>query len=212
MKRTILWISVALAIWISIFVIIKIVSSPTEYGDIKPIQKSDHTLGSGPIELIEYSDYQCPACAGFHYMVKDILAEFGNYITFAYRHFPLKTIHPNSTLASQAAEAAGYQGKFFEMSDLLFINQKEWGYQSESDIRKTFTTYASTLGLDLEKFLNDMTAKDTESTVSTSYNKAMQAGLSSTPSFFLNGKKVQNPRTPDEFRALIRTAINENTQ
>ncbi len=160
---------------------------------------------NGQVTLIEYSDFQCPACAAYYPVVKQLEKDFPN-LTIVYRHFPLPQ-HSNAKIASQAAEAAGAQGKFWEMHDLLFDNQTAWS--EEQNATNIFEAYAKKLGLDLEKFKTDSNSQATK----TNIQADIQSGdkeISGTPTFFLNNQKIQNPQGYDEFRSTIEKAISNS--
>jgi len=157
------------------------------------------------VTIIEYSDFQCPACLGYVPVIKALIGEFENDIRFVYRHFPLKGTHPNAAPAARAAEAAGRQGKFWEMHDQLFDNQASWSGLFSA--KKSFVTYAEKIGLDLEQFETDYDSKEIIAKVDDQYDSALAMGLNSTPSFLVNGKRINNPRTLEEFRALIQSAL-----
>ena len=116
-----------------------------------PVSGRDHILGSATATrmLLEYGDYECPFCAAAHPVVKQLLRTVGDEVTFAFRHFPLTQIHPQAELAAEAAEAAGSQGSFWEMHDVLFENQPRL---ADADLRR----YADRVGLDVERFDADM--------------------------------------------------------
>jgi protein-disulfide isomerase len=159
-------------------------------------QKAD----SGEVTFVEYADFQCPACGAFNPLVQKLKAAYAGRVTFVFRHFPL-AMHPNALPASLAAEAAGAQGKFFEMSDILFSKQAEWSdSKTATDI---FVTYATVLGLDTEQFKKDMVREDLKQKIVDSYKGGIKAKVGGTPSFFINGVKVENPKgnTIDEVYA-----------
>ncbi len=176
-----------------------------DMGSVSAISANDWAKGAAnsKVSLIEYSDFQCPACASYFPIVKQVMERYGNEITFAYRHFPLPQ-HENAVAAAIAAEASGIQGKFWEMHDLLFENQTEW--ESLADAQPIFTTYATTLGLDLTKFAADSARSELETKVVTSAQQADNAGVSATPTFFLNGKKIM-PRNYDDFSSQIEAIL-----
>lgn len=141
---------------------------------------------SAKVTIIEYSDFECPACAAAAPLIKDLLSEYGNDVRFVYRHFPLPS-HRNSEVAAYAAEAAGEQGKFFEMHDLLFEKQDEW---RAGDPTGKFREYAALLGLDTEKFVVDMNSGEVKSKVAADKASAYGARINATPTFFVNGKSI----------------------
>ena len=170
------------------------------------VSERDWSLGSktAGVVLIEYGDYQCPACAAYHNFTKQLVAEFGENITFVYRHFPLRRIHPNTDISAQAAEAAGKQGKFWEMHDLLFKNQNAWAKSLSAE--RIFVEYAATLGLNTEQFKNDLDSDEIKDKINQDLASAEKANLPGTPSFFLNGQAIENPQSYDQFRILITQA------
>ncbi len=168
---------------------------------VSAIVASDQIKGDreAKIILIEYSDFQCPACAAYAPIVKQIAEEFKDSAVFVYRHFPLSQ-HKNAELAALAAEAAGKQGKFWEMHDLIFENQNEW---SESQIaEELFVKYATELNINIGQFKNDLISKEIKDKVKNDLRSGEKNGVNSTPTFFLNNKKIQ-PRSYDEFKQLI---------
>lgn len=152
--------------------------------------------------IVEYSDFQCPACKAYAPIIKELTDKYQDQLVFVYRHFPLKQIHLQAELAAQASEAAGNQGKFWEMHDLLFANQEQWAENPSA--RSLFLGYAQELGLDLDRFRQDLNHKDTKVKVKADYLSALKLNLNSTPTFFINGAKVENnPRSVDEFIELL---------
>lgn len=153
------------------------------------------------VVLIEYSDFQCPACASYYPLVKALHEESGDSLLVVYRHFPLSQIHVNAEPAARAAEAAGRQGKFWEMHDVLFERQKEW--LEDRNVIGAFSVYAGALGLDTGRFINDFNSQEVKERVRRDYQSGFRAGVAGTPTFFLNGKKIQNPRSYEEFKKII---------
>ena len=155
------------------------------------------------VTLVEYSDFQCPACASFQPVLKEILATYGDKIQFEYKHYPLP-IHPYAQQAGIAAEAAGQQGKFFEFHDALFEKQNEWS-KSATPVA-FFAKYAEELGLDVEKFKQHQKSSLLRDAVRSDLNEARELGLTATPTFFLNGEKMEITSFED-FIAQIAFAI-----
>lgn len=164
-----------------------------------------HTKGNpeAPIKLVEYSDFQCPACAAFHPVIKEVLNEYGESIEFEYKHFPLPS-NQYAMDAALAAEAAGQQGKFFEFHDLLFGSQKVWSESVSPEL--VFLQYADTLGLDVPTFKKHMNSSKLRNRVREQFNEARGLGVTGTPTFFLNGKRMQF-QTYQEFIAQIAIAV-----
>ena len=157
--------------------------------------------------LVEYADFQCPACAAYHPVVNQLLDAYKNKIFYVYRIFPLEQAHPNALVSAQAAYAAYQQGAFFSYGDLLFTKQTDWA--DLADPRNTFISYAQTLKLNVSKFTADMNSSDTQKYVKDSENEALNEGINQTPSFFINGKLIQNPTNLDDFKKLINAALSK---
>ncbi len=146
---------------------------------------------STDVTVVEYADFQCPACGVYYSLVKKLEDTYAGRVTFVFRHFPL-SMHINAVPAALAAEAAGAQGKFFEMSDKLFTHQADW---SESKTPETiFIAYATELGLNTEQFTADMKREDLKQKIVASFKGGVAAKVNATPSFFINGVKIENPK------------------
>jgi len=206
--KTIIWIVVTIAVLVGLYFLFTsggvAIEPPFEVGVLHPLDKVKGNASS-TVVIMEYSDFQCPACRSYYPIVRQIVQEFGSEITFVYRHFPLTSIHPNAEFAARAAEAAGKQGKFWEMHDLLFEKQEEWA--GASDIVTVFQNYAKLLTLDIEKFNLDWRSKEVKDFVTAQRIHAVKAGLQGTPSFFINGVQIQNPTSVEAFRLLIKQAL-----
>ncbi len=140
--------------------------------------------------FIEYSDYQCPACAAASEMLKQVPSQFMDTV-FVYRYFPLTQIHQNSVESAVAAEAAGEQGKYWEMHDILFANQADWeGLAAPLEV---FAQYAQQIGVaDIAKFKTDVTEKKNLEKVQKNTDEAYGLNLQGTPTYFFNGHPLQN--------------------
>jgi protein-disulfide isomerase len=154
---------------------------------------------NAPVTLVEFSDFQCPFCAQASKMPEEVLQAYPDKVTFIYKHFPLEQIHPNAKGAAKAACAAQKQGKFWEMHDELFANSR--ALQAEN-----LKNYAQKVGLDVQKFEADFNSPDCENAVAQDVATARQAQVSGTPTFFLNGKRVQN-RSTDAVKAMVEEAL-----
>jgi protein-disulfide isomerase len=170
------------------------------------VTEQDHVKGAAgaKVTLVEFADFQCPACAAYEPLVRQMVADNSDTVQLVFRHFPLTQIHKNALLGSKAAEAAAVQGKFWEMHDLLFANQLEWS--GALNARDYMVAYASTLGLDAKKFSDDLNNASIEERILAEYREGINLGVQGTPTFFLNGKKIQNPSSPEEFNKLIQDA------
>jgi protein-disulfide isomerase len=152
------------------------------------------------VTIVEFADFQCPACASAHPIVKQVLADYKGKVTYVYRHFPLP-MHQNATLAAIAAEEAGEQGKFFEYHDLLFDNQKEW--ETSTKPEEIFLSYAQRLELDTTKFQQALDQKAHAERIQTDQDAGIALGVNSTPTFFVNGEKIPGVVQYDEFKQKI---------
>ncbi|MDP3989322.1 MAG: DsbA family protein [bacterium] len=155
------------------------------------------------VTLVEYSDYQCPACKQYAPLVNELIKEFDGRVQLVYRHFPLTQIHFNARAAAMAAEAAGMQGTYFEMSDLLFEEQLQWQGLSRASMQEKLLEFASELELDIEVFTEDMASDTVSDSISQDQQDATRLGVNATPTFFLGGKQLRNPNSYDEFRLKI---------
>jgi protein-disulfide isomerase len=159
------------------------------------------------VTLLEYSDFQCPACAAYEPFINNLHQDFPDTLKIVYRYFPLETIHKNALVSAKAAEAAQRQGKFWEMHDQLFQHQNDWA-QTENPT-DSFQTYAQTIGLNIDQFNADIASASVLDTVKSDEKMGTQANIPGTPSFFLNGKKLENPQSYEEFKKVVEDAINK---
>ena len=211
-KRFLLWALVLAGTAGLIFGMVKLGGSEPEQSAIliNAVSPSDWTKGNkeAKVVLVEYSDFQCPACAYYQPLFKKLSEEFGDKITFAYRHFPLRQ-HQNARLAAYAAEAAGRQNKFWEMHDLIFENQNRW--ENRGDAENIFTGYARTLGLDIDEFKNGLSSKEIKDKVENDYQSGIRSNVNATPTVFLNGEKIKVPPNYDELQNIINEALKNNS-
>lgn len=154
---------------------------------------ADHTFGntSSEIVLIEYGDFQCPPCGNAHPKVKQIMEKYSDKMVFVFRNFPIPSLHANARAAAAAAEAAGLQGKYWEMHDIIFENQSDWSTASASERSEVFKEYASSIGLDTGKFSQDLALGSIISKIDFDIALGKKDGVSGTPTFILNGETVQ---------------------
>lgn len=167
--------------------------------------KAQETSSENQVTLTEYSDYQCPACAAYHPLVEKLKEDFGNQLEVEYRYFPLNS-HQFAFLAARAAEAAKNQDKFHEMHNMLFNNQQRWS--SSGNPQALFINYAREIGLDVEQFKSELNDAETQRSVVEEKKKGQDLGVNATPTFFINGQKVeQSPRSYEEFKALVQSKL-----
>jgi protein-disulfide isomerase len=176
----------------------------------QPIEINDSDWIEGPKEaqvtLLEYGDFQCPACGNYYPLVKKLHEEYPENLRVIFRNFPLVSIHPNAMTAAKAAEAAGKQGKFWEMHDKLFENQTDWS--DERDPKDKFIGYANDIGLNEEQFVSDMDSSEVQDKINNDMLSGNTLGVNSTPTFYLNGKQV-TPKSYDEFKSLVDGELNK---
>lgn len=161
------------------------------------VEESTHILNdAGPDApvLVEFLDFECPACGAFHPIVDDLEERYGDELTIAVRYFPLPS-HPNAVPAALAAEAAAQQDAFAPMHDLLFERQQDWSGAPDADA--TFRGYAEELGLDLAAYDAAVADDATLERVALDANAGIALGVQSTPTFFLDGEQVQLERLED---------------
>lgn len=165
------------------------------YATAPPGASPAHYKGSEGAAVVveEFADFQCPTCAVVHPRMNEVVSRFGTKIKFVFRNYPLTTIHRNAYDASVAAEAAGFQNKFWEMQNLLFQNQSRWSTAPQP--RTLFEEYAKTLGMDVEKFKNDMAGFAAKGRVDEDMRRAKALNLTGTPSILVNGKPVNGYET-----------------
>lgn len=207
-----LWTAAA-AIGISIVLVIGFLlirgGEPAERAPVAlpPIIETDHVRGNrdAQVVLVEYFDFQCPACGAYAPIIKALEADYGERVAFVARYFPLPQ-HENGMTAALAAEAAGQQGKYWEMHDLLFANRETWSAASGS-ATEIFEGYAAQIGLDVAQFRADRASEVVRARVERDYQEGKTIGVDSTPSFFLNGVPLDNPRSIENFRALLDEAL-----
>ncbi len=182
-------------------------NAPTSNGN-SSVQASNHVQGKGTtgVVLVEYGDFQCPACGAYYPIVKQVKQKFGDQITFQFRNFPLIQIHQNAMAAHRAAEAANKQNKFFEMHDMLYERQKSW--EQVTNPMPIFESYAQELGLNVGQFKSDVSSSAINDIIQADIREGQALKATSTPTFVLNGKKLDtNPRDFESFSKLIEDAI-----
>lgn len=169
-------------------------------------EPSQHVYGDGnkKVTLIEYGDFQCPACYDYEPTMQAIREKYKDEINFQFRNFPLTQIHPNALAAHAAAEAASRQGKFWEYHDLLYEEQKSWSTVSANERSAVFEQYATQLELDLEQFRSDINDPGVRAIINADIKEGKSIGATGTPTFVLNGKKLDKISADvDAFSKLI---------
>ena len=173
---------------------------------LPPVTEDDWIYGDpdAPITIVEYEDFQCPACPSFSLGVKSLIADFPS-IRVVFRHLPLYSIHDKAYLSSMAAEAAGTQGKFWEMHDVLYQNQSEWTGMTEDEFVDWLKTKVEEIGLDLQQFEQDLYDEDVRAELEEVTNERLNMGVAYTPFVVVDGRIYRNGK-PDLFSLI---SINE---
>ena len=167
-----------------------------------------HILGpnSAPARLEEFGDFECPPCGAFHPVLVQMHKEFGDKLQITFREFPLAPAHQHAIAAASAAEAAGLQGKFWEMHDLLYENQKAW--HEAFDVRPIFEGFAKQIGLDMNRYQNDLNGDQVAQRILNDGKRGHSMGVKGTPTVFLNGREVPFESLPaDKLRVLINLEV-----
>jgi protein-disulfide isomerase len=166
-----------------------------------PIGEQDHVRGpaEAPVTLVEYGDFECPYTRRARPVVRRLGQEFGDRLLFVFRNFPLTRIHPHAQAAAEAAEAAASQGRYWEMHDLLFDNQR---HLEDEDLRR----YAQQLGLDPERFERELAQHAHAHRVREDLRGGLKSGVRGTPTFFVNGLRHDGPNDLATLRAAVEEA------
>jgi protein-disulfide isomerase len=167
-----------------------------------PVGPGDHILGDSgaSITLLEYGDYECPYCGRAHPVVKEVLGQMSAEVRFVFRHFPLAEMHPHALAAAEAAEAAGAQGKFWEMHDMLYENQDAL---EPADL----VGYAEALGLDTARFVRELAAHTHLGKVEAGFRTGVKSGVHGTPTFFIDGVRHDAGWDAPTLLSALRAAI-----
>lgn len=175
------------------------VATDSAFGKIEDESKVEVTI-------VKYSDYQCPACKHFVPYENELKAEFGDRVKFEHKYFPLSG-HQYAQLAARSAEAAKRQGKFAEMHTLIFKGQEKW---SKGGAQTAFIGYAKEIGLDMDKFQEDMQSMDIQRKVMADKQSGLSKGVNATPTYFVNGDKIERtPSTYPEFKKVITSYLKD---
>jgi protein-disulfide isomerase len=174
--------------------------------------ESPHIRGNpnAPVTLEEYGDFQCPPCGMFAAFAAQLEKEYDSRLRIVFRNFPLK-MHEHAREAALAAEAAGLQGHFWEMHDVLYREQESWS--KAPNARELFESYAGTIGLDLNKFRKDMESEETRSRVDADRQRGESLGVQTTPTLFINNQPVDpKDKNPEGIHAEINAALEKKPQ
>jgi len=174
----------------------------------------DHIYGNpdSNVMLLEYGDYQCPGCGNLHPIMKQLVEDNKNDVKLIFRNYPIVNAHPNARAAAAAAEAAGLQGKYWEMHNKLYESQQDWSFLNASNRTDKFVSYAKDLNLDTEKFKNDMALESINQKINYDFALAKKQNVSSTPTLFINSKQVNQETLSDleKLKTEIQQAITKS--
>jgi protein-disulfide isomerase len=164
-------------------------TGPAQRVPAQPGAPSPYTRGmpTARITVEEFSDFQCPACGAFEPGLRRVMNDYKDRVNFVFRNFPLQ-MHKYAFLAARAAEAAGQQGRFWEMHDMLYDNQKEWSESMEPRVQ--FDSYATRVGLDVQRFKADMERQDLAERIKADLMRGNSLGVKGTPTVYLNGREL----------------------
>lgn len=170
------------------------------------LRSDSHQTTSAPLKvnIVEFGDYQCPACGMAHPVIKELLKQYEGKVNFAFRNFPLSQ-HKNAVPAAKAAEAAAKQGKFWEMHDLLYTTQTQW--EAVSDIKPVMVGYAKQLGLNEGQFTQDYDNAELAARIDKDREDGLKLGVNSTPTFFINNLQFNGTLTYKDFQTAIESEL-----
>jgi protein-disulfide isomerase len=182
-------------------------------GSVKPevadssklVRENSHKQGTGSVQMVEFGDYQCPSCGAAFPIIQRLQTEYAGKLQLVFRHFPLTQLHKNAMAAAFAAEAAGSQGKYFEMHEKLYSNQDKWS--ELPDPTESFVGYAREIGLDVEKFTNDLKNQTGKSAIEADQKDGTDLQIQGTPTIYINGVK-QEAFDYDTLKKSIDSALN----
>lgn len=173
------------------------------------VESDSERIGSpdAQITLVEFGDYECPACGAYHPFIKQLLTDFAGRLNFVFRNFPLAQ-HANAKISSYAAEAAARQGKFEVMHNKLYESQGDWA--NSTDAKSVFIGYATDLGLDAAKFTADMDSTAVKQKIDRDIADGTTLKINATPTFYLNGVKIGLPGSYEELKKIVQAEIDKN--
>ncbi|MDB5237788.1 MAG: Protein-disulfide isomerase [Candidatus Kaiserbacteria bacterium] len=221
-RKTELWV---IGIFVAVVVLGTIVAAVTSGGTttastqfvsttVPALTSADWSRGNtaAAVSVTEYGDFQCPACGAYEPIMQQLTKDFGSSVRFAFRNYPLYQIHQDAMMSAQAAEAAGLQGKYWEMHDLLYAKQNEWSLEAANTVTaKFFDGYARSLGLDVAKFDTDINSAGVKAKIQKDMASGDAAKVDHTPTFFVNLQQIPNPANYADFKAAIEAALSTTT-
>lgn len=211
-KRFVIILAVLILGFVGFLTIQSKKSSKNNGNNSSNTQPSEHKIGAGKknVTLVEYGDFQCPSCGTFFPIVEQVKEKYGDDITFQFRNFPLTQIHNNAMSAHRSAEASAKQNKFWEMYAILYSRQQSWS--NSKNATQNMEDYATELGLNVEQFKTDFQSSEVNAVINADTAEGNKLGVNSTPTFFLNGKKLEEIEpTVESFSKLIDEAITNSS-
>jgi protein-disulfide isomerase len=180
-------------------------SSTPSHVDIK----GGHIRGpeNAPVTLVEFGDYECPSCGAYHPFVKEILTRYPDKVRLEFHHFPLVGVHPNAMMGAMAAEAAGEQGKYWEMHDALFENQPMWGESRNPE--PVLISIASRIGLDVNRFMQQLRNPALQDRILKDVTRGNELQINETPTFFVNGDRAHLKLSIEDFVQTIEAHLHK---
>ena len=165
-----------------------IIGAESRNGDI-----ADHEIGSKSpkVTIIEYADYQCPGCSAAAPKAKALAEKYKDHVRLIFRNFPIASSHPNARAAAAVAEAAGLQGKFWEMNELLYVNQDAWKNANITERDNIFKSYAEQLKLNIDQYKADVASNRVKNKIDFDMALGRKHGVAATPTFYINGKNTE---------------------
>lgn len=172
-----------------------------------PVAETDHVQGpsNAKLEVVEYGDYEGPYCASAFVVVKRLREVLGDKFKFVFRNFPLAEMHPHALSAAAAAEAAGLQGRFWEMHDMLYANQ-------DSLDERSLLAYADALNLDLARFAEDLTSPEMQDRIMRDQYVGARSGVNKTPTFYVNGVRYDGDWSYEPFLRFLETTLRGSSE
>lgn len=185
---------------------------PASKGPAKLGAEPPHALGdiNAAVMLEEFGDFECPPCGALHPMLKTLKSEFGASLVLVFREFPMTSLHPHAIEAARVAEAAGLQGKFWEMHELLFDNQKTW--HESANPSSLFEEYAGRIGLDIDRLRRDIASPVVDQRIQLDRQRGEWIGVDGTPTLFLDGREVPfESLSVEKLRTLIKERLSQQS-
>lgn len=211
-QSALIWVAIFLAIvGIIYWMVAASSSSNTKTGSgVAAVTSKDWVAGksTAQVTLIEYGDFQCPACGAYYPLVEGIRDANKDTLRTVFREYPLISAHPNAQAAAQAAEAAGMQGKFWEMYTKLYSEQSAWSGAPDPQIN--FANYAQNINLNVDQWKKDQKSSAVKEKIAADVASGNAAGVDGTPSFFVNGERVTNPNSQADFQKIIDDAVKKS--